>query len=156
MHDHHTSGADESKRTIDFVAEAENELRRRIAGEATTVVLLGASGDGLDERTAIAQDLAGRGIRAIIPEGHFPHDVPLSLVERVMFSAEEVDLIFVNVQSWGSAAEFTELSGDAKTVRKLRLLVARKHHPLYGSPPSGGYLTDAYMTHEAVFGHVYM
>jgi len=154
---HGSSNGRESKRTIDFIAEAESELRRRIAGEKITVVLLGASGEGLEERRTIARDLAGRGIRAVIPEDHFPDDAALSLVERIMFSADEVDLVFVNVQSWGSAAEFTELSGDEKVVGKLRVLVARQYHPLYGSPPSSrGYLTDAYMTHEAVFGHVYM
>ncbi len=154
---HGSGNGKETKLTIDFIAEAENELRRRIAGEKITVVLLGASGEGLEERRAIARDLAEMGIRPLIPEDHFPRDVALSLVERIMFSADEVDLIFVNVESWGSAAEFTELSGDAKVVRKLRVLVARRYHPIYCPPTSsGGYLTDAYMTHEAIFGHVYM
>lgn len=33
-------------------------------------------------------------------------------------------------------------------------MVAREHHPLYGS--SSGYQADTYLTHGAVYGHVYM
>jgi len=50
--------------------------------------------------------------------------------------------------------EFAQLTQDERVVGKLRILVGREHHPLYGT--SKGYLTDAYMTHDAVFGHVYM
>ncbi len=65
-----------------------------------------------------------------------------------------MDLVFANVQSWGSAAEFSELRNNSKTAPKLRVIVAREFHPFYGS--SSSYLTDAYLTHDAVFGHVYM
>jgi len=144
----------EEKRTGDLVLEEESSLRSRISEEKLTVVLLGASERGLEGRRAIAQDLAKRGIIALVPEDDFPDDVALSLANRNILSADRVDLVFVNVQSWGSTAEFSELSGLEGVVGKLRVLVPRRFHPFYGS--SGGYLTDAYMTHEAVHGHVYI
>ena len=73
-----------------------------------------------------------------------------------LLTQAEIDLAFVNVQSWGSAAEFAEFQSDAGIAPKLRILVPRRNHPLYGSPDSSGYLTDAYLTLDAVFGHVYM
>ncbi len=71
-------------------------------------------------------------------------------------SQDDLDLVFINVQSWGSAAEFAEFQADLSIASKLRILVERKHHPLYGASSGSGYLTDSYLTHEAVFGHVYM
>jgi hypothetical protein len=139
---------------LDFVEAGTKELQRRISETRTAVVLLGSAAEGLEERRSIARKLLDEQIVAVIPEDDFPADIALSLAERTLLSMEGIDLIFVNVQSWGSAAEFAELSGNDKAVRKLRVLVTRKYHPFYGS--SKGYLTDAYLTHDAVFGHVYM
>ena len=126
-----------------------------MAGAWTLVALLGAGGKGLQERRSIARDLHEMGIGALIPEDDLPEGLAPSLLERHFLSTEDVDLIFVDVQSWGSAAEFTELRSDSRASPKLRVLVGRRHHPIYGSS-SSGYLSDTYMTHEAVFGHVYM
>ena len=120
------------------------------------MALLGAGGEGLKDRRLLATRLRERGIETIIPEDDLSPDVAPSLAERDMLSAGDVDLAFVNVQSWGSAAEFAEFRADDRIAPKLRILVARKHHPLYGSSSASGYLTDSYMTHDAVFGHVYM
>ncbi len=35
-------------------------------------------------------------------------------------------------------------------------MVGRRHHPIYGSISPSGYLSDTYMTHETIFGHIYM
>jgi hypothetical protein len=43
-------------------------------------------------------------------------------------------------------------SGLRRTA-KIRVLVECPYHPLYGSESS--YLTDIYLTHLAVYGHVY-
>ena len=79
-----------------------------------------------------------------------------SLSERDMLSQADLDLAFINVQSWGSAAEFAEFQSESDIAPKLRILVERKYHPLYGTSDGSGYLTDSYLTHDAVFGHVYM
>ncbi len=65
----------------------------------------------------------------------------------------DVDLIFINVESWGSATEFAQFHDKKLIAPKLRVLVPYKHHPLYGTSKS--YLTDLYLTHLAIYGHVY-
>lgn len=145
---------EDEEEKADFLLEAKRSLRSRISEEKLTVVLLGAADRGLDARRTIAKHLIREGITALVPEDDFPGDVALSLSNRIILSADTVDLVFVNVQSWGSTAEFSELSGQGSVVGKLRVLVPRRVHPIYGS--AGGYLTDAYMTHEAVHGHVYI
>jgi hypothetical protein len=151
----HSDKERSKRRVLDFIEAEKKELQRRISETRTAVALLGAAEAGLEERRAIAQKLVNEEqIVGIVPEDDFPADLALSLAERTLLSNEGIDLIFINIQSWGSALEFAELSGNSKAVRKLRILVARKHHPFYGS--SKGYLTDAYMTHDTVFGHVYM
>jgi len=90
----------------------------------------------------------------VVLPAHDLYDLAPSILERKILSEEDLDIAFVNVESWGSAAEFSEFRNDKQIAPKLRVLVERDHHPLYGS--SKGYLTDAYLTHDAVFGHVYM
>lgn len=118
------------------------------------VVLLGSGGDGLDERRRLGAKLRERGVIPIIPEDDLSPTVAPSLAERDMLSENDIDLAFVNVQSWGSAAEFAEFRTNGRIAPKLRVLVPREFHPLYSS--AAGYLTDSYMTHDAVFGHLYM
>ncbi|MGH9919356.1 MAG: hypothetical protein ACRD6W_10895 [Nitrososphaerales archaeon] len=120
------------------------------------VALLGAGGEGLRERREIAAKLGEKGITALIPEDDLSTDVAASLEERDMLTQADLDLAFISVQSWGSVAEFAEFQADPSIARKLRILVERKHHPLYGVSRGSGYLTDSYLTHDAVFGHVYM
>jgi hypothetical protein len=94
-----------------------------------------------------ARQLEDIGIGALIPEDDLPRGLAPSLLERHILSKVDVDLIFLNVQSWGSATEFAQFGGDPTLARKLRILVGRKHHPIYGTVSSSGYLSDAYMTH---------
>jgi hypothetical protein len=139
-----------------LVESLRKDQERKVDAIALYVVLLGAGGDGLEERRALARKLGQTGIVAFIPEDDLSPDVAPSLAERDMLANGDIDLAFVNVQSWGSAAEFAEFQSDPKIAPKLRILVERRYHPLYGSPGSSGYLTDSYLTHDAVFGHVYM
>ncbi len=129
-------------------------METRLKGARVMVALLGAGGKGLEERRSIAEELAVKDIFAVIPEDMLQAGVPPSLLERWILASEELDMAFVNVESWGSAAEFSEFRGQKEIAPKLRVLVRRDYHPLYGSSKS--YLTDAYLTHDAVFGHVYM
>src|ERR1700687_5141358 len=101
----------------------EKELLRRISETGMTVALLGASGEGLEERRSIARRLSGEEITGVIPEDDFSLDISPSLAEQALFSREGFDLIFVNVQSWGSAVEFAQLVGNEEVVSKLRVLV---------------------------------
>jgi hypothetical protein len=117
------------------------------------VVLLGAGGRGLDLRRKIKERLKGEGIISIVPEDDFPADVALDLVERSTLRKGDVELVFINVESWGSATEFGLFLADEKIAPKLRVLVNYKHHPFHGNSKS--YLSDAYLTHMAVYGHVY-
>lgn len=117
------------------------------------VVLLGASHKGLEERRAIARDLSARKIITIVPEDDLPKGVSPSLAEASMLVRSDVDLIFINVESWGTATEFGQLSSDPIVARKLRVLVRPKYHPLHGAVD--GYLLDLYLTHLVSFGHVY-
>ena len=64
-----------------------------------------------------------------------------------------MDLIFINVESWGSATEFGQFHDKKDIAPKLRVLTPYEYHPMYGSSTS--YLTDLYLTHVVKYGHVY-
>jgi hypothetical protein len=149
-----TSSSDE-KRALDSLESRIREIQERVGKMRVIVALLGAGGKGLEERRTLASELRSLGFNAIIPEDVLPPEVSPSIAEAELMSWPELDLAFVNVQSWGSAVEFTQFHEDSRTAPKLRVIVASEHHPLYGSSRSG-YLTDLYWTHDAVFGHVYM
>lgn len=118
-----------------------------------TVVLLGTQGSGLDERRAIARALERGGMNVVVPEDDLPHGVSPSLAEEELLLHGDVDLVFLNVDSWGTATEFGQFHDREPLAWKLRVLVPAEYHPLYGT--RGGYLTDLYLNHLAVFGHVY-
>ncbi|RLE96874.1 MAG: hypothetical protein DRJ63_09975 [Thermoprotei archaeon] len=84
----------------------------------------------------------------LIPEEDFPKEVSPSIIEEAIFRKADVDLIFVNVESWGSATEFAQLVRIKEVAQKLRVLTHYKYHPLYGRSKS-------YLTYMALYGHVY-
>jgi hypothetical protein len=129
------------------------ELERRVRETSIIVVLLGAGGKALDERRRIKEDLTRSAIIALIPEEDFPRHLSPSLIERAMLRGGDIELVFINLESWGSATEFGQFHESPNIAPKLRVLVDRAYHPLYGDSKS--YLSDLYLTHEAVFGHVY-
>jgi hypothetical protein len=144
----------------EVVEEAKNKIcaERRLLEErfretCIIVVLLGAGGKEIEKRRDIAKKLEDNGIIALIPEDDFAPDVTPSLTEEFVFKKADVDLIFLNVESWGSATEFAQFHDDVIVAPKLRILTFYKHHPLYGSSKS--YLSDLYLTHTAKHGHVY-
>jgi hypothetical protein len=147
---------EDEKRARDAINSLNKEQEDRVSAVEIIVALFGAGGDGLKERRILAGKLGEKGIVAFVPEDDLSRDVAPSLGERDILANGDIDLAFVNIESWGSVAEFSEFQSDSRIAPKLRLLVPRKHHPLYGSVGSSGYLTDAYLTHDAVFGHVYM
>ncbi len=117
------------------------------------VALLGAGGTGLEERRRVRRTLESEGILALVPEDDLPRHVGPSVLEPYVLARAGIDLIFVGTDSWGSVSEFMQFHRDRKIAPKLRVLVPWKHHPLYGR--GRGYLADVYLTHLAVFGHVY-
>ena len=129
------------------------ELEARAQRAYVTVVLLGKGGSGLDERRRIARALERGGMNAVVPEDDLPPEVSPSLAEEAVLVHGDADLVFLNVDSWGTATEFGQLHDREPVARRLRILVPAAYHPLYGD--RGGYLTDLYLTHLAVFGHVY-
>jgi hypothetical protein len=135
------------------IAEFEEEFRRRYGEVSLIVALLGAGGKGLDLRRKIKKKLKQEGIIGIVPEDDFTPDVAQDLIERSMLRKSDVKLVFINVESWGSATEFGQFQTDEKIAPKLRVLVDYRHHPLHGG--SRSYLSSAYLTHAAVYGHVY-
>lgn len=128
-------------------------LNERLRRTRMVVALLGARGHGLEERRTIARELRRRGILVLIPEDDLPPEIAPSLAEVSVLAQAEVDLVFLNVQSWGSATELGQFHRDPEIARKLRVLVPPEHHPFHGG--DRGYLADLYLTHLAVFGHVY-
>jgi len=149
-----TTSAPDEKRAFDSVQSRIHEIQEKIKKQKMIVALLGAGGQGLAERRAIASELRNVGFNVVVPEDALEPGLSPSLVERDLLSWPELDLAFVNVESWGSASEFVQFHGERSIAPKLRVIVGREHHPLYGS--STGYLADVYLTHDAVFGHVYM
>jgi hypothetical protein len=145
---------EEHPNAMKYIESRKAQVKKDLEGTELIVALLGAGEKGLDQRRSMAKELLTEGILAVIPEDALPSHLAPSILERKMLSEEDLDIAFVNVESWGSAAEFSEFRNDMQIAPKLRVLVERARHPLYGS--SKGYLTDAYLTHDAVFGHVYM
>ena len=141
------------RRVKDLVRELRERLEARERRTSLTVALLGAEGAGLQERRDIAKVLEGGGMNVLIPEDDLPGDVSPSLAEEEMLAHGDLDLVFLNVDSWGTATEFGQLYGRAPLARKLRVIVQAEYHPLYGTRRS--YLSDLYLSHLAVFGHVY-
>ena len=129
------------------------ELAERVKETPIIVVLLGAGNKGLKKRKSIKEILEREGVICLIPEEDFPKEVSPSIIEEAIFRKADVDLIFVNVESWGSATEFAQLVRIKEVAQKLRVLTHYKYHPLYGRSKS--YLTDLYLTYMALYGHVY-
>ncbi|MBC7131341.1 hypothetical protein H5T51_09090 [Candidatus Bathyarchaeota archaeon] len=136
-----------------WIREERKRIESLLKETLVIVVLLGAGRKEIEKRRDIAKKLEQNGIVALIPEDDFAPDVAPSLVEEAVFKEADVDLIFVNVESWGSATEFAQFYDNAITASKLRVLTHYKFHPIYGSSQS--YLTDLYLSFTAKYGHVY-
>lgn len=136
-----------------LIHEKRRELEQRVRETCIIVVLLGAGGEGLEKRRIIDAKLEKEGILSLIPEDDFAPDIAPSLTEEAVLKDADVDLIFINVESWGSATEFGQFHDEKEIAPKLRLLTSHEYHPIYGSSTS--YLSDLYLTHTAKYGHVY-
>ena len=141
------------RKAQEIVKKFRDTIEKRVKDTSIIVVLLGASGRGLRKRRKIRAKLEEEGIIAIIPEDDLPTEEAPSVAEEEIFAEEDVDLVYVDVESWGSATEFAQFHGKKTIAHKLRVLTRREHHPLYGASQS--YLTDLYLSHLAVYGHVY-
>ena len=146
MHEHFN-------RLLDWVRNERKRFEEMVREACIIVVLLGAGGKEIRKRRIIAKKLRDNGIIALIPEDDFAPDIAPSLIEEFIFKYSDVDLVFINVESWGSATEFAQFHDDTRIAPKLRVLTFHKYHPLYGSSMS--YLSDLYLTHIAKYGHVY-
>lgn len=136
------------------IQETRRELEERVKETCIIVVLLGAGGRGLERRRNIDEKLEEEGILSLVPEDDFSlDDVAPSLTEEAVLKKDDVDLIFINVQSWGSATEFGQFYDKRDIAPKLRVLTPYQYHPIYGS--SVDYLTDLYLTYTVKYGHVY-
>ena len=133
--------------------ELRGRLQERVRRADLVVALLGAGRRGLSSRRAVARALRRLRIIALIPEDDFPRDIGPSIAEEIVLSDDDTDLVFLYIESWGSATEFGQLRLDPRVAPKLRILVPSAFHPIHGSRRS--YLTDAYLTHLALHGHVY-
>lgn len=86
----------------------------------------------------------------------FPEELELeypATEEQIIFQEKDVDLLIILPEAWGSISEFNTFSQNQKLALKLRIFVPKLYHPLYGS--SSNYLTDAFLTYLAEYGHVY-
>lgn len=135
------------------IRQKRRELEQRVKETCIIAVLLGAGGKGLDKRRNIEEKLEKEGVLALIPEDDFASDVAPSITEKAVLEKSDVDIIFINVESWGSVTEFGQYHDKERVAPKLRVLVHYKYHPLYGTSTS--YLTDLYLTHIVKYGHVY-
>jgi len=136
-----------------WIHEEKNRIEKSLKETYITVALLGAGGKGIEKRREMAKKLEENGVIALIPEDDFAPDVAPSLIEEAVLEKADVDLVFVNVESWGSATEFAQFYDNALIAPKLRVLTHYKYHPIYGSSKS--YLTDLYLSFIAKHGHVY-
>src|SRR5437867_1872393 len=122
-----------------FVQDFEQEVRQTVI----VIALLGSESKGLAERRGLASTLAPKGVLAFIPEDHLPQEVSPALAEPALLSKGDLDLVFLNVESWGTATEFGQFSENPAIARKLRVMVKPEYHPFHGTSKS--YLSDAYL-----------
>lgn len=118
------------QRAIKRLHSLQKHLEREVRERSTVAVLLGAGGKGLEQRRALKKELTTYGIIALIPDNDFPREIAPSLIEIAMLSEGDIELVFVNVESWGSATEFAQLHGNTTIAQKLRVLVNHAYHPL--------------------------
>ncbi len=135
------------------IREEIERLAKKIGDTCIIVALLGAGGRGIEERRRIKLHLEKMNIITLIPEDDIPEELSPSLLEEAILTKSDIDLIFVNVESWGTATEFAQFHDKHEIAYKLRVLVPAEYHPIYGR--EGGYLTDLYLTHLTLYGHVY-
>ncbi len=70
---------------------------------------------------------------------------------------DDIDLIFIFPESTGSIAEFMNFSKNESIVKKLRLFLPKRYHPLYCDNTSyTSYVRDSYLTYLTTYGHVYL
>lgn len=136
-----------------LIREKRRELEQRVKETCIIVVLLGAGGKGLERRRKLDEILEKDGILTLVPEDDFAPDAAPSLTEEAVLEKADVDLIFINVESWGSATEFGQFHDKRSIAQKLRVLTFYEYHPIYGASTS--YLTDLYLIHMVKYGHVY-
>ena len=141
---------EEAKQSI---RQKRQELEQRVKETCIIAVLLGAGGKGLEKRRKIEEKLEKEGILALIPEDDFAPDVAPSITEEAILEKADVETIFINIESWGSATEFGQYHDKEGVAPKLRILVPYKYHPLHGT--CSGYLMDLYLSHIVKYGHVY-
>ena len=77
--------------------------------------------------------------------------------EKNLLKEKEVDMAIILPEGPGAISEFSDFSSDQDIAFKLRIFVPTKFHPLEHEleniEPS--YLTNAYLIHLTLFGHVY-
>lgn len=104
-------------------------------------------------------------LRKVIEEslGHiaiFPEELKFiypAIDEKNLLKEKEVDMAMILPEGPGAISEFSDFSSDHEIAFKLRVFVPKKFHPLEheleNMEPS--YLTNAYLIHLTLFGHVY-
>lgn len=77
--------------------------------------------------------------------------------EKNLLREKEVDMAIILPEGPGAISEFSDFSSDHDIAFKLRVFVPKKFHPLEQElekvEPS--YLTNAYLIHLTLFGHIY-
>jgi hypothetical protein len=157
------------KRSIKTIDQLKEKLQIEIQGRALTLFVLGKGFPKKEKcfescidcpitdckepkrRKEIKEKLMELGNNALFPE-------ELKLIypateEQIIFQENDVDLLIILPEAWGSVSEFNTFSQYRKLAKKLRIFVLKQYHPLYGS--DSNYLTDAYLTYLAEYGHVY-
>lgn len=138
----------------------ERILRLEAENSTTSIIvaLLGASGEGLEERRRIRDRimLEHPETTVMIPEDHIDPGINPVLAEQVILSGSDIDLVFIHVNSWGTSNEFGQFSQSNEIAPKLRVLVNHEYHPLHiRDERNRSYLSSSYLLFMARFGHVY-
>jgi len=80
-----------------------------------------------------------------------------AIEQRVLIMDKEIDLVILLPEGPGSIAEFGEYSSNPEIAYKLRVFVPTKYHPFEMDIEGHeqGYLSNAYLIHLTLYGHVY-
>jgi len=159
----------EIKRNVKTAEQLKENLQNKIQSKSLTLFILGKGfpkGEKCFEscincpimdciepkrRKEIKEKLQKLGNNALFPE-ELRLEYPAT-EELILFQNEDIDLLIILPEAWGSISEFNTFSQNQKLSLKLRIFVPLKYHPLYGS--NENFLTDAYLTFLAEYGHVY-
>jgi len=106
------------------------------------------------KRKLIRKEIESRLEHHVCFPEEFDLDVP-AIDEKIILREENIDLVIILPESFGSRYEFSNYSQDPQIAPLLRIFVPTKYHPLKVNREEQSILSNGYLIHLTKYGHVY-